>query len=160
MDYTFFLAKVREDAYADADLAIQAMTSTLAEITASEAKQAAALVASRKAQAGALTRLHAEVKDALRKRDAVRNEVERLQQAMRTTKEKLEQVERAESDDVEGALKAYELTRKPPTPLPAAQSTPATPSAPPPKPATRPGLLRRLSTRESMVDEVFGEVGL
>jgi hypothetical protein len=151
--FAFFKANAKSDDFEEAELAIDSMHNVLVEVKRVEADQAKALAASRKVQEDALNTLRVEARDAATKKRAVETEVARLNAAIRQSSAKLAEVEKSEGKDVLDALTQYERATKP--------VAPPAPPAPSPKPAARPGVLRRaLSTRESMVDEVFGEAGL
>ena len=157
--FAYFKANAKSDDFEEAELAIDSMHNVLVEVKRVEADQAKALAASRKVQEDALNRLRVEVRDAATKKRAVEAEVARLNAAIRQSSAKLAEVEKSEGKDVLDALTQYERATKPPAP-------PARPPAPPapkptPKPAVRPGALRRaLSTRDSVVDDVFVAAGL
>ena len=158
--FAYFKANAKSDDFEEAELAIDSMHNVLVEVKRVEADQAKALAASRKVQEDALNRLRVEVRDAATKKRAVEAEVARLNAAIRQSSAKLAEVEKSEGKDVLDALTQYERATKPPAP-PAPPVTPDVKPKPAPRPVVRPGALRRaLSTRDSVVEDVFVAAGL
>jgi hypothetical protein len=158
--FAYLKASAKTDDFEEAELAIDSMNNVLVEVKRVEADQAKALAASRKVQEDAMDRLRVEVRDAATKKRAVETEVARLNAAIRQSTVKLAEVEKSEGKDVLEALTQYERATKPVAP-PAPPVTPDVKPKPAPKPVVRPGALRRaLSTRDSVVEDVFVSAGL
>ena len=146
---TFFKKRVGAEEHDDAELALSSMKTTLSGVIEAEAKRARQTAAARAQQMAAIDKLMAETKDVVSRKAAADREVAKLKAAVASAEKKLEK----EDNDVENATAALERALTPPAPP---LAPPAPSPKPAPKPATRPGVLRRLSTRESIVDQVMG----